>query len=678
MATTALPHTSLIATSGYTYLPDTHVECFRCTVERVETAIERVHDEQARTTQLLTALVNGLALQQPSSNPPPFDVSSEDGSLNCSFRLPVHQRDDRCLAQRPPEKPAKMTRCKPQATTSLESKQPMQVFAKKSTAMCKDWCSCACHVKTVLRVKQPNLVGSFSLAYSGLPWVTADCDQKSCRSRSVPSVAVTVQFPAWFWKRYLSTSFCYTSLRGPEVNLKIPRIVDWTSKLWGYGLRGNIQALQKIFSTGAASPWDIQPIGGSVLHYAADHGHWELCKFLAEQGATLDAEDDFTNTPTSLAWEKVLSGSLTDNEESIVASVFTNTDFLQTRQFTLLHKIVLHLIPRNLQSELDFSTKDLDAVDASGRTCLSWAATRGDGAALKTLLAYGANINIPDGSGNTPLHHVKNVACCNILLASGADPNAWNSFGHTALHMVCRGTGSRSLLERLLATGIDINVQDTSGETVLSNATYGLHVACATFLLEQGADMDLANGPNGSGDAPVHLATMSNVPQVLQQLLERGAIYTRGNSVGQTILHIAARLGETKTVKVMKMHGLREIDAEKRDHVGKTARDYLEEREEAGEADEEFRTVFEELLEGIEGSDVVEMESVAGTAKLASRLAALDLSKDAMVTCYTPLSSEDEEGFDDVFEEIYPSHGDPVFFDALEEHDAPQAVEILA
>ncbi len=47
---------------------------------------------------------------------------------------------------------------------------------------------------------------------------------------------------------------------------------------------------------------------------------------------------------------------------------------------------------------------------------------------------------------------------------------------------------------------------------------------------------------------------------------------------------------------------------------------------------------------------------------MASRLAALDLTKDATVTCYTPLSSEDEDELDDAFEEIYPSPGAPVFF----------------
>ena len=671
-----------------TYWRDAHLDIYhRCTVERVETAIERVHDEQAKTSQLLAALVKGLAFQQPSSNPPPFGVSSEDGSLDCTFRVPVKQQDDNCLTStQSTGKPLKMTRRKPQVSTSTkleaeaELEQPMQVYAKKSTALCKSWCSCACHTKSVVRVKQPSLVGSFSLAYSGLPWITAKCSEKACRSRSVPSVAVTVQFPAWFWKRYLSTSFCYTNLRGPEVNIKVPRIVDWTSGIWGLGLRGNIVAIQEMFSAGTASPWDVQGLGGSLLHYATDHGHWELCKFLASQGATLDNEDDFRNTPTSLAWEKLLSGSLTAKEECIVTSVFDNTDYLQTRQFTILHKIVLHLIPRDLDSELAYSTKDLDAIDASGRTSLSWAAARGDETALNTLLAYGADVNLPDSSGNTPLHLVKTVACCSILLVSGANVNARNSFGHTALHSVCRGTPSLPLLKRLLAADIDIDVCDASNETALSNATYGRHIDAALYLLDQGARMDLANGPSAKNDAPIHMAVLSNVPQVLGELLKRGAPYTRTTDYGQTILHIAARLGELATVETMERHGLRGIDAELRDCEGKTARDYLEEREEEN-SNAEFRAAFEALLDDIEArkecDDIVEIDFASATRSLTRALAAVDLGKDTMVSVSTPLCSDDEEGVEE-FEDIYPEHGAPMFFDALEEvYEAPRVIEIL-
>ena len=555
----------------------------------------------------------------------------------------------------------------------------MQIYARRPTAACESWCSCACHAKSVLRVKQRNLVGSLSISYSGLPWVTASCDQKSCRSRSVPTVAMTVQFPAWFWKRYLSSSFSYTPIHGPEINLKLPRTVSWVSALWRHGVDGNLRAIQDLFSQGLASPWDIQAIGGSALHYATDHGHWDLCKFLVEQGAILDNEDDFHNTPTSLAWEKVLSGSLTDNEESMVASMFTNTDYLQTRQFTILHKIVLRLIPRTIQSELDYSTRDLNAIDSSGRTCFFWAAARGDEDALKTLLHYGADVNLPDGQGNTPLHHVRNTACVDILLAAGADITARNSFGHTPLHIVCRSTGSLPLLKRLIAAGININATDYSGETVITTATYNKHVDCALYLIQQGADVNIANGTNGLGDAPIHMALMIDVSSVLQELLARGADYTRTNSYNRTILHYAAGLVSEQTIQVLKAHGLKDINLKMRDLDGKTARDLLDERGD-DDASPDFKTSFNELLDTIAAAQArgPTTDGEADIVKLATQAAALNILKDGTVTCLTPVASDDGNEDDDLFEEDeYDTHGAPIFFDALEVVDeAPRVVEI--
>ena len=181
------------------------------------------------------------------------------------------------------------------ATTGSGPSKGMQVYTRKSTAHCKTWCSCTCHKKRVLRVKQPSTgaIGSFSLAYSGLPWVTANCDEKLCASKSLPSIAMTVQFPAWFLKRCLSTSLTYAPAAGPNINLKLPRTVDWTWKLWVYAPEGNLAAIKDLFATGAASPWDVSPLGGSALHYAADHGQWEVCRFLLDKGALTNQEDGF-------------------------------------------------------------------------------------------------------------------------------------------------------------------------------------------------------------------------------------------------------------------------------------------------------------------------------------------------------------------------------------------------
>ncbi len=554
-----------------------------------------------------------------------------------------------------------MTRHKLLAMRASEPDKALEVFSRKSTARCKEWCSCACHKKNILRVKELSTIGSFSLAYSGLPWLTAACDQKTCRSRSVPSVAVTFNFPPWVWHRYFSSSFSYTPIRGPEINFKLPRMVDWSSRLWRCGVVGDIGGVQKLYSSGTASPWDVNTLGGSLLHYATDHEHWDLCHFLVREGVTTETEDDFTNSPVSIVWQKILSRTLTGDESSRMAGLFSDTDYLETRQFTILHKIVLDLIPRTLESELEFSTKDLDSVDSSGRTCASWAAARGDSETMGTLLRYGANVNICDGQGASPLHHATSVACINLLVNSGADVNARNSFGHTPLHSICRGSGSLLLLQHLVAIGIDINLADRSGETALANATFNGHTACALYLLEIGADMDLAGGPNMSGDGPVQLAVSQNMHEVLHCLLDGGVAYTRANLTGSTVLHLAARFADAGTVGILKRHGLDSIDASHLDYDGKTARDYIEEREEDAES-AIFKPVFEELLQGIEKGRHNELASVHS---LETRLAALDTLKSTAIATSTPVSSEDED-YDQEFADDECGHNPPIFFDAIE------------
>ena len=343
---------------------------------------------------------------------------------------------------------------------------------------------------------------------------------------------------------------------------------------------------------------------------------------------------------------------------------------------------MLKFIPKSLQSELEYSTKDLDAIDASGRTCVSWAAARGDETSLKTLLDYGANPNIPDVQGSMPLHHVKNVTCVKLLLRHGANLSARNSFGRNALHMVCReGNGSLELLAALAEAGIDVNATDHSGETPLMNATLNQYNHCARYLLDNDADLNVVNGSKGDHNAALHFATMFDVHETLRDLLARGANYTRPGDNDQTILHIAARLADAETIAIFKQHGLKNIDVSAVDNVGKTAKDYLNEREEDS-ANPDFYSNFVELLESIISSQNVDVQQAAHAdySTLAAQMAALDMTKNPTVTCLTPLSASDDEEEDEYYDQSFQvdhaGHNDLIFYDALEEVEHAPPVEI--
>ena len=241
---------------------------------------------------MLETIVNTFQRYYPLYSPT-FDVTIE--GVDCSFNVPVKiSSEESCKG--PPSNFATMTRCQ-QRAPSASSNSSLQVYAKKTTVHCKRWCSCSCHKKNVVRLKQPfqsNKGGYITFAYGGLPWITAECDEKkTCSSRSLPYVATTIHFPAWFWKRYVSTSLTFNALDGPNIFFKMPRSVDWTPKLWKFAQEGNVRAVRDLFDTGAASAFDVSPIGGSALHFAAGNRHLELCQFLVSRGALADHEDDF-------------------------------------------------------------------------------------------------------------------------------------------------------------------------------------------------------------------------------------------------------------------------------------------------------------------------------------------------------------------------------------------------
>ncbi|MCJ1282847.1 hypothetical protein MMC26_002173 [Xylographa opegraphella] len=372
----------------------------------------------------------------------------------------------------------------------------------------------------------------------------------------------------------------FADLRGPELMVKLPRVVDWTSPVWRPAIDGNENAIKDLFARGEASPWDMNPIGGSVLHYATDHFNANVCRLLLEAGADPLLEDDCKRTPVVMAWEHALSANLSQEDTAAVVELFKDTDYLSTRQFTVLHKIVLGLLSKDLRRELEGSTSEINTLDSQGRSPLSWAAARGDSQKVQVLLEYGANSNLADRQNSSPLHYSKNAACSEMLLRHGADIASRNCWGATALHTVCRGSGDLSLLSFLLSFGADPNLCDRDGQTPLHDAALKSNTACVDSLIANGADVNVINL---SGDSPLRFAIMFNAHDSLCSMIEFSTVqadFHGINSYGHTFAHSIARTADMQTVKILideQVDGL-VLDTASRDVDGRTSAEYLEDR----------------------------------------------------------------------------------------------------
>ena len=343
-----------------------------------------------------------------------------------------------------------------------------------------------------------------------------------------------------------------------------------------------------------------------------------------------------------MAWEHALSGNLSQVDTVAVVELFKDTDYLSTRQFSVLHKIILGLLAKDLRMELEGSTSEINALDSQGRSPLSWAAARGDSQRVKMLLEYGANSNLPDRQNNSPLHYSKSATCSELLLGHGADVLSRNCWGATALHTVCRGNGDLSLLSFLLSSGADPNLRDHEGQTPLHDAALKSNTACTDRLIAHGADVNVINA---SGDSPLRFALMFNAHDSLCSMIENAtpeAVFGGINSYRHTFAHSIARTADIRTVKILIDHQVNGLvlDTASRDVDGRTSAEYLEDRlllmsrsESTVSEGELLREAFAQLVQKLnscgeaneQNSDAIELDIAE---KLSVRVIEIELNID--------------------------------------------------
>ena len=139
---------------------------------------------------------------------------------------------------------------------------------------------------------------------------------------------------------------------------------------------------------------------------------------------------------------------------------------------------------------LDFDVPvDVRLPDESGsvssRTALMWATIAGCPVAVKALLDAGADANLRDARGVTPL-----------MLACSPPKTHSNSAGSLGADRDGSNGGARrvEVVRLLLARGADPDLRDIAGQTALMNACSWVHPELVRLLLERGADVTLRHG----------------------------------------------------------------------------------------------------------------------------------------------------------------------------------------
>ena len=194
-----------------------------------------------------------------------------------------------------------------------------------------------------------------------------------------------------------------------------------------------------------------------------------------------------------------------------------------------------------LDARADVNTRvrsDESVSSEWGNTPLHLAALNGRADVVKLLIARGANVNLANDRGATPLHlAVEHPTVIDQLLAAGANAEAADAGGHTPLHWAALGS-AQSGLTRLLDKGANANVPDRDGQTPLHLAARNGDAAAAAELVRGGGDVKRADT---LGVTPLHLATRSRCRGAAETLVRAGAQVDVRDALGCTPLHEAVR-----------------------------------------------------------------------------------------------------------------------------------------
>jgi uncharacterized protein len=221
-------------------------------------------------------------------------------------------------------------------------------------------------------------------------------------------------------------------------------------------------------------------IGTSALLMAVENGHFQLAIELVKAGANPNDQRAGFSALDMISW--VRKPNRGDDEAGdpppIGSGKLTSLEFV--RQMIALGADV------NLRQKRGVPERGI--LTRPGATPLIAAASTSDVALVRTLLELGADPELTNADGTTPLLAAAGVGVGAPEEAAGSEPEAIE------------------VVKIFLELGGDPNVVDKNGETAMHGAAYRHHSKVVQLLSEKGAKIDVWNRTNKSGLTPLVIA----------------------------------------------------------------------------------------------------------------------------------------------------------------------------
>ncbi|HNW34207.1 MAG TPA: ankyrin repeat domain-containing protein [Candidatus Ozemobacteraceae bacterium] len=194
-------------------------------------------------------------------------------------------------------------------------------------------------------------------------------------------------------------------------------------------------------------------------------------------------------------------------------------------------------------------------------TLLHFAAGVGSLEIVEELLKLGAQADLPDEFGWTPLHEACAHGHTNIVarfIDVHSNLEGISKKHETALHLAAR-SGFEEIVKLLLDAGANREVRNVHGETPLHVATADGNRAIMQLLLDARADV---NARNFAGETPLHLAARDGDVDAAELCLSFRANPREEDKRGNNFLETAVRAGKRLFIEHFAGLGLKDPETE--------------------------------------------------------------------------------------------------------------------
>lgn len=281
----------------------------------------------------------------------------------------------------------------------------------------------------------------------------------------------------------------------------------------------------------------------SPLHRAFDQRNLIISAFLAVAGADIDEPDNDGQTALMRGIQCDFAGQFT----ALLLHLGARIDAVDNNGCTATHHATMSNVVDN--ESLDVLIKagaDLNLTDYIGRTPLHMAIQSGHPNAATKLIKANVELETRLPDGKTALHlaiAARNQELSQILISRGANVNCVLR-EQTPLTMAINGRCT-AITAILIDGGADPNLGSRSGNTPLLSAAATGHEETVRYLLAHGADASTSESQNGY--TALHMAAHKNRPYIIRLLAESGAPVDALDQSGETPLLVAARLGNVES-----------------------------------------------------------------------------------------------------------------------------------